>query len=144
MGDDQQNFRDYLAAQLDRRGWTPADLKRNSTIGQSLISRWLRGETTPSVDNARALSEAIKRPLLEVLVAAGQLRPDEVAARVAAPVQVADLSNSELLSEIERRLNAASRRIATTHGGASRSGDWVEGPRRGDQGKPRRRRAQSR
>lgn len=146
MGDDHTQFSTYLRAQLDRLEWTAADLRRHSEgIGQSLISRWLRDETTISLDNARKLADAINRPLLEVLVASGQLRPDELDVPVAPPIDLRDLSHRALLSEIERRLHEADRGIPTGADVAASPGEWHEGPDRGGQGKRRRgRRAQGR
>ncbi|PXY20356.1 helix-turn-helix domain-containing protein [Prauserella endophytica] len=135
MGDDQK-FPAYLRSQLDRHRWSPADLSRASGLSASLISRWLHGETTPGVENARAVARAITRPLLEVLVAAGQLTPDE-AGQKANHVDLSSLTDDDLLAEVRRRLHSADP-APTRADVVSDPGDFVEGPPRQQLRKTRR------
>lgn len=102
MGD-EQTFAAYLRGQLDRHQWSAADLNRQSGLSQSLISRWLRGETAPGVDNARILASAFRRPLLEVLVAAGILTDKEARQKVTT-ARADALSDDELVAEVRRRM----------------------------------------
>lgn len=99
-----ESFPDYLQRHMDRAGWNRAELSRASSVDASLIGRWLRGEVVPAVDGARKVAEAIRRPLLEVLVAAGLITAAEAKQRTAAQADPGDLSNDELLAEIGRRM----------------------------------------
>jgi transcriptional regulator with XRE-family HTH domain len=58
-----------------------ADLVRATGIGDAVISRWLRGETTPDIPNLRRLSKALKIPPLVLAVAAGHFSPKEAQMR---------------------------------------------------------------
>lgn len=99
-----ESFPDYLQTQLDRHSWTRADLARASGIDASLIGRWIRGEVVPGVPAARAIADAVGRPMLEVLVAAGLLTPEEAKQRTTAPPSPAELTDEQLIGEVARRL----------------------------------------
>ncbi|WP_410652075.1 helix-turn-helix domain-containing protein [Amycolatopsis sp. cmx-4-54] len=107
-----QTFPVYLQGLLDERGWKKADLARASGIAESRLSRWMTGGA-PSVDNARAVAEAFGRSLLEVLVAAGIITPEESRAKTV-HLDVTKLTNRELVAEMERRLEAAAGRPSST------------------------------
>lgn len=106
---DEGGFADYLRAHLDRHGWNAAQLARASGISASVIGRWLSRDTVPSLDNARAIAVGIKRPLLEVLVAAGLLTAEEARQKTTAPIDPTTLSDDELLREVRRRMTTAPR-----------------------------------
>jgi transcriptional regulator with XRE-family HTH domain len=57
---------------------TPSELGRRSGVDQSLISRWLRDGTQPTVPALRRLAPVLGASVLELLVVAGHLEPDEV------------------------------------------------------------------
>ncbi|HEU5475662.1 MAG TPA: helix-turn-helix transcriptional regulator [Actinophytocola sp.] len=97
-------FGDYLRAQMDQHGWSQAELARHTGVAPSVVSRWLRGETGPSIDNVRTLATATRRPVLEVMVAAALLTAEEAKQRTSAPPDPGALSNRELLAEVERRM----------------------------------------
>lgn len=68
----------YLRGAMAAAGMrNAAELARAAGIGEAQVSRWLRGATTPEEKNLRRLSKALKRPMLELLVAAGHLEPEE-------------------------------------------------------------------
>lgn len=68
----------YLKAAMEAAGYTSAaELARATGIGEAQVSRWLRGATQPDVINLRRLTRSLRRPLLELLVAAGHLEPEE-------------------------------------------------------------------
>jgi transcriptional regulator with XRE-family HTH domain len=119
MADTLPTFGAYLRAAVDRNHEldTLAGLAQKSGISQSVISRWSRGETTPSVENARALAQALHRPLLEVLVAAGIVTEEEAA--VAGNISdLTELSDEDLLAELRTRMTA--RHVADTEADLAR------------------------
>ncbi len=97
------DFATYIEGHLARRGWEVSDLAARAGLSPSVIHRWRKGYR-PNLDNARLVAKALGVPILEVLLAAGQLTPDEAGATVAAPSPIAELTNAELLRELERRL----------------------------------------
>lgn len=62
---------------MDERGLTNAELARQTGITDSAISKYRRGAAIPDIESCRRIGRAIRRPLLEVLVAAGHLEPAE-------------------------------------------------------------------
>ena len=103
----------WLQRHLDERGWTPSDLARHAKINRSIISRWREG-AQPEVPTARALAAALGRPLLEVLVAAELLTPEEAGVTGVTVISVPQMSDDELLAELAVRL----RRRTTPEGDA--------------------------
>lgn len=108
MEDDIAAFPQYVRRQLDRLDWTVADLARAAELPESTVGRWVRGKTVPGIDSARQLAEALRRPLLEVLVAAGLITAEEAKQRTVARHDPADLTNEQIAAEVARRLDAAS------------------------------------
>lgn len=117
----------WLDEQLAAREWGVSDLANHSGLNRSGIQRWKAGTHRPDIDNARILADAFGRPLLELLVAADYLTPEEARQRVAARVDPSVLTNRQLLSEIERRLNAAEGVAPTRDDVAASPDDFVEG-----------------
>jgi transcriptional regulator with XRE-family HTH domain len=93
----------WVQRHLDERGWSQADLGRHAGINRSIIGRWRDG-AQPEVSTARALAVTLGRPLLEVLVAAELLTPEEAGATDVRVVSVAQMSDRELLEELAARL----------------------------------------
>jgi transcriptional regulator with XRE-family HTH domain len=82
---------------------TASELARKTGIGEAQISRWLRGQTTPDVPNLRRLSKPLRRPLLELLVAAGHVEPEEARMKdrpEPPPVPVGAGVDPELIAEL--------------------------------------------
>ncbi len=92
----------WLQRHLDERGWTMTDLAREADINRSIIGRWREGQ--PEVPTARALARALDKPLLEVLVAAELLTPEEAGVTGVTVISVPQMSDDELLAELAARL----------------------------------------
>ena len=107
---DVPSFGEYLQRQIDHRDdlSTVSDLARVTGIPQANLSRWMRGQSMPNAANFRELAEALGRPVLEVIVAAGLVTPEEVGRPLTAPSLDA-LSDDELLRELRHRLASAAR-----------------------------------
>lgn len=99
---------EWLRAQLEERGWNQTDLKNRSGVNDSQISRWLAGKNHPGLAKIRAVCQALGVPPVEGMIAAGHLLPEDVVgtAVVIRPRTTGpgDLSDSELLAELARRL----------------------------------------
>jgi transcriptional regulator with XRE-family HTH domain len=54
-----------------------SDLARESGVPDSVLSRWRNAGTKPSLAQLRRLQKSLQASLLELLVAAGHLTPDE-------------------------------------------------------------------
>ena len=93
----------WVQRHLDERGWTGSDLARHAGINRSIIGRWREG-AQPEVPTARALAAALGHPLLEVLVAAELITPEEAGVTEVTVVTVAQMSDGELLAELAERL----------------------------------------
>ena len=75
------SFPDYLRRIIRARRLTQAGLARRTGISAGVISKWLADTHKPDLENLRKLSTGIRRPLLEVLVAAGFLTSQEARLR---------------------------------------------------------------
>lgn len=120
------DFPGYLRDQMAKHEWEQADLVRDTTLSQSLVSRWLSGKVTPSLENARILADRLGRPLLEVLVAAGMLTPAEANERVER-VDVASLTDEQLVVELSNRLGNAHANVAPKSDVVESNGDRFVG-----------------
>ncbi|MDQ3578219.1 MAG: helix-turn-helix transcriptional regulator [Actinomycetota bacterium] len=96
-----------MQAEMDARGWTPADLERASGINRSRFSGWKQGSSV-SIENARAIAATFGAPLLTVLVAAQLITPEEASQKAVAPTapSAAALTTDQLLNEIRQRISA--------------------------------------
>jgi hypothetical protein len=70
-------------------------------INQSSIGRWRTSDPKP--ENVRAFALAYRRPVLEAFIAAGFITPSE-ANLINAPIDMAEISDDELLAEMHRRM----------------------------------------
>lgn len=104
----------YLRALMDSRGWKPVDLARRSGIKQGVISRWLRDEEapTPSIPNLRRIAEVTYVRLVDLLVVAGHLTPEE-AGMDQAPEPPRPIRVEELVDEDESLTPEAREMIKT-------------------------------
>jgi len=57
---------------------TPTELGRASGVDQSVISRWLNEGRTPQVDQLRKIATPLRATMLDLLIAAGYVSPDEL------------------------------------------------------------------
>lgn len=104
MAETDISFAEYLEGHLAERAWEVSDLAARAGMSPSVIFRYKRGQR-PDLKNSRTLAHALGRPLLEVLVVAGLLTPDEAGAHVSTPASPASLSSAELGREVQRRLD---------------------------------------
>lgn len=105
-GDTDQVFDTFIRwfeQQLDQRGWSVPDLCENSELRPSVVFRWRRGYR-PDIGNGRHLAHAFGVPLLEVLVKAGRLTPEEANANVTMNPNLSEVSTAALLHELLRRV----------------------------------------
>lgn len=75
---DAQDFGPYLTQAMTAAGLSQADLARLTGISDSIISKWRRGQATPSVDNLRILAPALGMTTRDLVVVAGHMAPEEV------------------------------------------------------------------
>lgn len=69
----------YLKAAMDAAGYAKAsDLARALGVNDSVVSRWMRGQSQTEIASLRRLSKLLKRPLPELIVAAGHAEPEEM------------------------------------------------------------------
>ncbi|MEV7092798.1 helix-turn-helix transcriptional regulator [Amycolatopsis sp. NPDC051045] len=99
----------YLQAQLEQRGWKPAQLARASGVSESRISDWRKRGSPPTIPNARAVAKALGEPLVPLLVGAGLLEPAEARQSLSA------YSVRELLDEIDARFGDLTSRVPDVH-----------------------------
>jgi transcriptional regulator with XRE-family HTH domain len=71
----KENFIDWLEKQLREREWTQADLARNGSMNQSVISNLVNGKRNPGKDVCVAIARALHLPPEEVFRRAGLLPP---------------------------------------------------------------------
>jgi transcriptional regulator with XRE-family HTH domain len=112
MPEHRGTLAEYLDRALLKRGWSKADLARESGVSESMVGRYLgaRGGThTPTVDNARLLAAALGVPLKKFVVDVGLFTAEELDAEIPAPPSKApaDMSDDELAAVLEE----ASRRF---------------------------------
>lgn len=68
----------YMDAAMDSAGITSRkDLAAKAGVDATVLGRWYRREVQPDIRNLRKFALAVRRPLLEVLVAAGHITPEE-------------------------------------------------------------------
>ena len=72
------DFRTWLPTAMRRRGMlSNRDLSRATGVSDSVISRWLTAGTVPTVPQLRLLTAALDVDLLDLMVLAGHLTPEE-------------------------------------------------------------------
>lgn len=67
----------YVAALINTTGGRASDLARAAGINNSIISRWLTTTAQPDLPTLRKISDALRIPLLELLVRSGHLTEQE-------------------------------------------------------------------
>lgn len=101
-------WHEWVAAQMRRHGWaTQAEVVKATDIDRTLISNWLDPDRykQPTIPNCRRAAKAFGVPLLNVLVAAGHLTPDEVNMPVLPDARdVVRMSASEVVEELRRKI----------------------------------------
>jgi transcriptional regulator with XRE-family HTH domain len=82
------SWADWLADRMRAVGFEAnSDLARATGVPDSVISRWRTSGTTPSIGQLRRLQTALQVSLVELLVAAGHLTPEEAGVTAFTPAQ---------------------------------------------------------
>lgn len=97
---DTSGWVSYFSHWMDERQLSNAALARTTGLNDSAISKWRRGAAAPDVASCRRIAQAIHRPLLEVLVAAGHLSSEE--AKLKAPPPTPQRPVSEEAARLAR------------------------------------------
>jgi transcriptional regulator with XRE-family HTH domain len=86
------NFGEWLAGQLQAKGWRQADLARASGLDSAVISNLVNGRRNPGVNSCVAIARALSLPNEEVLEAAGLLPKEK-------GMSVADRATQKLIKK---------------------------------------------
>lgn len=97
------NWSDFLRARLDDRGWDAAHLAAEAGVTPSIVSRWMSGAHKPTADRVRAVADALNVSVMEAMIAADVITPEEAKVTAMTPDPKL-LSDQELLNELTRRL----------------------------------------
>lgn len=119
----------WLTQRMSDLGYaTNSDLARAAGVPDSVISRWRNNGTMPSLGQLRRLTEPLGASLLQLLVAAGHLTPDEAEAtgapepiRIVRSVREAIAHDPELDDELRQLLLVQYEAMLTV--ARARSGD---------------------
>lgn len=97
----ESDFALWLLGEINRRGWKPADLARESELSESTVSRILSGARGTGKASLKAIAKALKVADTVVLFRAGQIAhdPDD-------PMQELTHHQLELLRLSENRTEA--------------------------------------
>jgi transcriptional regulator with XRE-family HTH domain len=95
----------YLQAEWDARGITQTAFARENRLDNSMFSRWRTGAVPKDIELLRVIADGLGKPLLEILVAARLVRPDEAGVE-AQPAAAPDV---DVAIELDARLNDAER-----------------------------------
>lgn len=68
-----QKFKDWLLEEMDRRGWSQADLARSADLNRSVINKLLNGHSNPRPTTLEAIARACRIPVESVYRIAGLL-----------------------------------------------------------------------
>lgn len=90
-----QQWATWLRHRMRIAGFTtPTEMGRASGVDQSVISRWLNEGRTPQVDQLRKIAGPLDATMLDLLIAAGYVAPDEVNVTEAATTVLADVAEA--------------------------------------------------
>ena len=98
-----QGFVRWLEEELEKRGWSQADLARNSGVSRASISNIVTSYRTPGPDVCSSIAKAFHIPAEEVFRRAGLLppKPQETSASKEALTLFEALSDDEKTHIIE-------------------------------------------
>ena len=108
------SWSDFLRVKMEEKNWDATRLAHVAGYSPSVISRWLSGEHLPSQDKLRATVDALNANIIEAMVAAGFIRPDEVHG----PVTLTDpdlLSDEEVVRQVLRRMGVNAARLISAN-----------------------------
>lgn len=98
----RNSFPSFLKDAMAAVGLSQADLARHGGVSDSDVSRWLRGATTPSIEKLRAIAPALRLRLLDLVVAAGHLTPDEAGLEGPPPQPAPPVWSPEAIRDLVR------------------------------------------
>lgn len=107
------NWSDFLRLKMEEKDWDAARLAQAAGYSPSVVSRWLSGEHLPSHDKLRATVDALGANILEAMLAAGFIRPDEIGATISA-TDPDLLSDEEILRQVQKRMGAGVKPVDAT------------------------------
>src|SRR5690606_8880663 len=113
-GDEERpSFAEFIDAQLKRKGWSIRQCAAETGLSESLIHRWRTNNYTPNIANARTFAHGVGVSVLDVLIASGQISPEEAHSSAAGRTErsLDGWSSVELLQEVINRLNRATERV---------------------------------
>lgn len=93
---------DYVASKL--ASFNQEQIALRSGVSQATISRWAAGKQPPSVEKAIEFARNLGDSPVAALVALGAITSAEAGKVVMVQASAAELSDAELVREIERRL----------------------------------------
>jgi len=70
-----ENIREFLEAELKKRGWKQADLARASNLDSAVVSNIINGRRRMGEETGKAIAHALQLPPEQVFRAAGLLPP---------------------------------------------------------------------
>ena len=86
---------------------TQTQISERCGVAQTNIGRWLRGDPgLPRAESVVAFARAFEQPVIEALVAAGYITPDEVGISFVphkGRTSIREFSTEELFAELRRR-----------------------------------------
>lgn len=68
-----QKFKEWLLDEMDKRGWSQADLARSADLNRAVINKLLNGHANPRPATLEAIARALKNPVESVFRIAGLL-----------------------------------------------------------------------
>src|SRR5690606_35599539 len=113
MDDERPTFADFIDEQLKRKGWSIRQCAAETGLSESLLHRWRTNNYTPNIANARTFAHGVGVGVLDVLIASGQISPEEAHSSAAGRTErsLDGWSSVELLQEVINRLNRATERV---------------------------------
>lgn len=126
----QNVWRHWLKEQMDHKGWKhQSELVRAAGVPQSAVSQWLlRDDQQPSIENARKVAGALGVSLLEVLIAAGYITPEEARIQASGETTLREASLHQLLLQAQLRSAALQKEVEALHEGRNPEDDeWSHG-----------------
>jgi transcriptional regulator with XRE-family HTH domain len=71
-----ENFKDWLLAEIERRGWSYETLARKVGVTHSSISQWTSGKYPPKPGQLRKIAEVMGADEIELFKMVGHLSPE--------------------------------------------------------------------
>lgn len=98
----------FVDNELVALGEAPTSWARRHDITASNLGKWRDGDMDPTLPALEDVAAALGRPLVDLLIAAGYITPDEVGGRTVMPTPPPDVShaieNDSSLTEVERQV----------------------------------------